>query len=205
MTFYDISVPLRPGLAVWPGDTAVTIERIARLAAGDSVNLGTFRGSLHAGTHGDAPFHFDDRGAGIDEVPPEVYVGPAVVWDVTGIDPISAEALEGAPLEGAPRLLLKTGGWTDHSVFPERVPVLTLEAPRYLASRGVRLLGVDVPSVDPIDSKDLALHHALAEYGIHILESLDLSGVEAGLYQLSALPIRIVGADAGFVRAVLWR
>lgn len=205
MEFFDVSIPLHPGLAIWPGDTPVSVERIARLAAGASVNLGTFRGSLHAGTHADAPFHFDERGAGIDGVPPEVYVGPAVVLDVTGIDPISTEALERAPLEEGPRLLLKTGGWTDHSVFPVRVPVLTPDAPRYLASRGVRLLGVDVPSVDLIDSKDLALHHALAENGIHILESLDLTGVEAGVYQLSALPIRIVGADAAFVRAVLWR
>jgi arylformamidase len=83
--------------------------------------------------------------------------------------------------------------------------VVAADVPAFLASRGIRLLGVDVPSVDPIESKDLEIHHALADHGIHILESLDLSAVAPGLYQLSALPLRVVGADGAPVRAVLWR
>jgi arylformamidase len=204
MPFYDISIPLTSRLAVWPGDTPVSVERIARLSDGDSVNLGTLRASLHAGTHADAPYHFDDRGATIDTIPPEMYVGPALVWDVTGCDPITVGDLEKAPLDRAPRLLLRTGGWTDHTIFPTKVPVMAADVPAYLGSRGVRLLGLDVPSVDPIDSKDLALHHSLASNGIHILESLDLSAIETGIYNLSALPVLVAGADAGAVRAVLW-
>ena len=205
MVVHDISIPLWPELAVWPGDTPASVRRIARLADGESVNLGTLTASLHAGTHADAPYHFEDDGVGIDAVEAEVYVGPAVVWDVRGCDPIRISDLERAPLAEAPRLLLRTGGWTDHTVFPTSVPVVADDVPAYLASRGVRLLGVDVPSVDPIDSKTLSLHHALLANGIHILESLDLSAVEQGVYNLSALPIRVVGGDAAPVRAVLWR
>jgi arylformamidase len=115
------------------------------------------------------------------------------------------EHLIGLRFDGVPRLLLRTGAWADHSRFPERVPTIACDVPAFLRSRGIKLLGIDVPSVDTIESKDLPNHHALARCGIHILESLDLSGVEPGLYQLSALPLRLVGADAAPVRAVLWR
>jgi arylformamidase len=205
MTVFDVSLPLEPGLAVWPGDTPFSIERISRIDAGDLVNLGSIRASLHAGTHVDAPFHFKEDGTRIDEIELEVFVGPAVVVDVTGHKAITVQLLEEKSIGSAPRLLLKTGGWTDHSVFPESVPVIAPDVPAYFREQGIRLLGVDVPSVDPIDSEHLANHHELAENGITILESLDLTGVEPGLYQLAALPMRVVGGDAAPVRAVLWR
>lgn len=205
MPFYDISIPLHASIAVWPGDTPVCVEQVARLAEGDSVNLGMITSSLHAGSHADAPFHFVETGNAIDAVPLEVYVGPVLVWDVTGLEIIAIDDIQKAPLEQASRLLLRTGGWSDHTRFPDSVPVIAADVPHYLASKGIRLLGVDVPSVDAVESKDLPNHHALAKFGIHILESLDLSGVEPGIYQLSALPIRVTGADAAPVRAVLWR
>ena len=205
MPFFDISIPLRVELAVWPGDTPVSVKQIASLAAGDTVNLGALTSSLHAGTHADAVLHVDVSGRSIEVVDPQVFVGTAQVCDVSGRDVIRTEHLSQFPLGSASRLLLKTGGWTDHTRFPERIPVIAPDVPALLASHGIKLLGVDVPSVDPIDSKDLPNHHALATYGIQILESLDLSAVEPGLYHLSALPLRIVGADAAPVRAVLWR
>ena len=101
------------------------------------------------------------------------------------------------------RLLLKTGAWPDGAPFPERIPLLSPDVPAWLDAHGIRLLGLDVPSVDAIDSHDLPIHHALAAAGVHILESLDLSAVPAGVYELIALPLRIAGGDAAPVRAVL--
>jgi len=101
--------------------------------------------------------------------------------------------------------LLKTGGWPDSKVFPKIIPVIAPDVPNWLQDRKVKLLGLDVPSVDPVEAKVLANHHALAAANIAIVESLDLSQVEAGVYQFCALPLRISGGDAAPVRAILWR
>ena len=201
--FYDITIPVWDGLAVWPGDTPYRFELSWKMVEGASVNVGAVTMSTHTGTHADAPFHFDPAGAAIDAIDPGVYVGPCVVADVAGFDPIPADALAALDLTGAPRLLLKTGAWTDHATFPERIPVMEPGVPGWLASRGVFLIGLDVPSVDAIDSADLPNHHALARSGIHILESLDLRAVPPGRYHLTALPLRLAGADASPVRALL--
>ena len=103
------------------------------------------------------------------------------------------------------RLLVKTGRWSDSTVFPDRIPVIAADVPAWLQKNGVKLLGVDLPSMDDIDSKSLQNHHALAKAGIAILESLDLSDVPAGTYNFAALPLKIAGADGAPVRAVLWR
>ena len=101
------------------------------------------------------------------------------------------------------RSLLKTGGWNDTTLFPEHISVLAENVPDYLNKKGIFLIGVDVPSVDQIDSKTLPIHHALGKNGIYILESLRLKDVPPGLYDLIALPLRLAGADGCPVRAVL--
>ncbi len=205
MRIYDITIPIQKSLAPWPGDTPYTFTWNMRMSDGAGINLGTIQMSVHTGTHADAPFHFLNRGATIDESDLDVYCGPAVVIDVAGRSVIHPEDLAGVDLAHTPRVLLKTGAWRDHARFPDDVPVISTDLPAFLQAREVRLLGVDVPSVDRLDSKDLPNHHALAECGIRILESLDLSEVSAGEYELLALPLRLVGADASPVRAVLRR
>ncbi len=143
-------------------------------------------------------------------MPLEAYVGNAVVVDLTKLfagrkdeidrtRQIGVADLEAfsASFEQAPRLLLKTGVWNDSKVFPDWIPVIAREVPDWLAERKVKLLGLDLPSVDPIEAKKLTNHHALAAARIAIVESLDLSEVEAGIYHLSALPLKIAGGDAG--------
>jgi arylformamidase len=95
--------------------------------------------------------------------------------------------------------------WNDSKIFPACIPVIAPDVAEWLHARKVKLIGLDLPSVDPIEAKQLVNHHALAAAGIAIVESLDLSAVEAGIYHFSALPLRIKGGDAGPVRAVLWR
>src|SRR6266536_4455274 len=103
------------------------------------------------------------------------------------------------------RLLIKTGRWSDSEIFPNQIPVISADVPGWLQKNGVKLLGLDLPSVDEVDSKSLPNHHALARAGIAIIESLDLKNVGAGIYNLVALPLKIAGGDAAPLRAVLWR
>ena len=168
--------------------------------------------SVHSGTHADAPFHFDDGGGTMEAVPLGAYVGPALVVDLAHKFKTAGGFIETKDLEpvreqiaATRRLLLKTNCFADSAEFPESIPVLEPAAIASLRELQLLLLGVDVPSVDPIMARHLANHHALHAAGIAIVESLDLREVEAGEYQLASLPMAIQGADGAPVRAILWR
>ena len=203
MTFYDITLPLSPAIAPWPGDTPFTLTRNAVLANGDSVNLSSLCMSVHNGTHTDAPYHFSDAGITAEKLDLSAYIGRAVVLDMSGKALITAEDLTTVDFSAAPRVLFKTGGWQNHSRFPDAIPILAPNVPAYLHVCGVVLAGFDVPSVDALDSKDLPIHHALGAFNIAILESLLLRDVPPGIYDLLALPLKLVGADGAPVRAIL--
>jgi arylformamidase len=203
MKTHDITLALRDALPCWPGDTPFRFALAWSKAEGATVNVGQFSTSIHIGTHVDAPFHFDSDGASIDALNLDPFIGPARVVDVRGCSVIRIEDLKPFDLSAVPRLLLRTDGWLDHSRFPESIPVLDRDVPGYLKDHGVILLGLDVPSVDQIDSQDLPIHHALGSFGIAILESVDLTRVEPGVYELIALPLKIGGGDGSPVRAIL--
>ncbi|MBI2516100.1 MAG: cyclase family protein [Opitutae bacterium] len=204
MKFIDISRPLHTGTPNWPGDTTADFSIVLTKAQGASVNVGRLVMSVHTGTHADAPYHYNDAGAKMDEVPPETYIGPARVVDVRSHRTITPALLAAHDFAGTPRVLFKSDYWTNPAVFPPAGwPELAVETPAWLAARGVKLTGFDVPSVDHLTSKDLPIHHALDRAGIVILESLDLSAVTPGAYELIALPLRLRGGDGSPVRAVL--
>lgn len=203
MKIHDITLTLRDELPCWPGDTPYRFALAWSKQDGASVNVGQVSTTVHIGTHVDAPFHFDDGGATIEALGLDPYLGPARVIDVRGRQVIGIKDLEPFDLSETPRLLLRTDGWLDHSRFPESIPVLDERVPAYLREQGVILLGLDVPSVDQIDSKTLPIHHALGTLGIMILESVDLTRVEPGVYELIALPLKLEGADGSPVRAIL--
>ena len=214
MKIWDISRTLSNEFAEWPGDEPFHYRLTNEIAKGASVNLGAVSLSVHNGTHADARFHFETNGESIEKAPLGLYLGPATVVDLSQsfsrlkekhlitLDDLRPDAEE---IAATSRLLLKTGRWSDSTVFPEKIPVLAADVPVWLQKNGVKLLGVDLPSVDDIDSKSLQNHHALALAGIAIIESLDLSDVASGVYNLAALPLKIAGADGAPVRAVLWR
>ena len=211
-TIWDISRPLTNDLAPWPGDTPFRYELRWYLSETCSVNVGAMIMSVHNGTHADAPFHFTGKGATIDSVPLENYLGPAVVIDLakkfSRTQPFVAIAdLEHAHSQIAEtrRVLLKTNCFPDSKRFPDWIPVLQPEAIAWLRELHVVLIGVDLPSVDPIEAKVLANHYALTAGNIAIIEALDLSEIETGVYQFAALPLKVVGGDAAPVRALLWR
>jgi len=127
------------------------------------------------------------------EVPPEPLILPRHLGDIDLAEP--------------PRLLLKTGSvpaaGDGPTAFPESFSALSPELAHALGAAGALLVGLDTPSVDPFDSTDLAAHHALVAGGVVNLEGLVLEEVPPGLYELIALPLRLVGLDASPVRAVL--
>jgi arylformamidase len=200
---YDISIPLKPGVAVWPGDAPYRHDFTWKKSRGASVNVSQIALSVHTGTHTDAPYHFLDSGKSIDQLRLEPYFGLARVIDLCGRGSIRKSDLVEFDLSETPRVLMRTDSWTDHSRFPESIPVMEQDVPELLAACGVLLVGVDVPSMDALDSKDLPIHHALARHGICILESLWLAHVPAGIYHLAALPLLLVGSDGAPVRAIL--
>lgn len=199
----DISQPLTNSIAHWPGDTPFSYETAFSKEQTGSVNIGRITTSLHTGTHVDAPFHFNDEGEKILDLDIELYIGPARVIDVSGYEKVNSEVLKQFDLEDTERVLLRTSVPNDSEVFPNRIPELTADMADYLGSKGVRLLGVDVPSVDQLDSKEMETHHALYRNGIHILENIMLDEVEEGNYELIALPLPIKDGDGSPVRAVI--
>jgi arylformamidase len=214
MKIWDISRTLSKDLAEWPGDEPCHFRLTKEKAEGGSINLGAISMSVHNGTHADARFHFDMNGESIEKVSLETYLGRATVVDLAPafLDAkekhlITIEDLQPSAEQIAvtSRLLVKTGRWSDSTVFPDKIPVIAADVPAWLQKNGVKLLGLDLPSVDEIDSKSLQNHHALARAGISIVESLDLGEVASGIYQFAALPLKIAGGDGAPMRAVLWR
>jgi arylformamidase len=162
--------------------------------------------STHCGAHADAPLHYDPNGASIDQLDLGDFIGPARVIDARGENPLCgfddiAAALDGAP----PRLLFRLMERLDPMVWPTGFRALAPDAVERLALRGIRLIGVDVPSVDPETSKELPSHMVCRAHDLRIIENLVLADVAPGDYELIALPLKLAGLDAAPVRAVLRR
>ena len=206
----DVTRKLRDGHPNWPGDAPLEIRVNGRIAEGSSVNVGSLSTSLHVGTHVDAPWHYDDGGARLGGLDLERWVGEALVVDVRSDAPfVTADAIEAAVAAtgaAAPpaRLLLCTGQRDDWgTTFPVDFRAIEPGAIAWAGAHGVRLLGTDAPSVDPLTSKDLPAHAACAAHDVAILEGLALERVAAGRYELICLPLSLPEADAAPARAIL--
>jgi arylformamidase len=203
MQIFDISRRLQNEMPVWPGDTAFHFEVSSFNGGNGTVNVGSLQLSTHTGTHVDAPYHFDDQGKRIIDLDLDLYIGPVRVIDMKGKESIGAKDLHDINLDGIERIILRTLSWNNPAEFPNQIPHLNPDIAPFLASKGIRLIGVDVPSVDPIDSQTLDAHHSLHKYGIHILESVLLDDIDSGDYELIALPLPLVEGDGSPVRAIL--
>jgi arylformamidase len=201
---WDITQPLRPGMPHWPGDTPFESEGVWSMGPGVPVNVGRFSSSVHNGTHGDAPFHYDAGGATAERVDLEIYLGPCRLIDARGAEArVEAADLAGL-LDGTPpRVLLRTYEAFPHDAWDSDFKAVSPEAIALLADHGVRLIGVDSMSLDPETSKTMDAHRAVAARGMAILEGLVLTEPPPGDYELIALPLPLVGMDASPVRAVL--
>ena len=206
MEILDISPPVSERTAVFPGDVPYSREVSLDWASGHHLELSSLRSTLHVGAHTDAPVHYHPEGADIASQDLSAYLGPCRVIRVE-VAPgarITPEDLAGAPLD-APRVLLRTDSYPDPERGRDDFASLSPELVDHLADAGARLVGIDTPRVHPADSKRLESHRRLFARGLVNLEGLWLREVEPGPYTLVALPLRLVGADASPVRAVLLR
>jgi arylformamidase len=200
---YDITPLISARLKVWPGDTPPAREVLCDLAKGDNITLSTLHATVHLGAHADAPGHYAAGGAAIHERDLMPYLGPCQVMHVAAPrgSRITLSMLPGPVMSD--RLLIATGTYPDPEDFNTDFAALSPDLVDWLGEQGILLLGIDTPSVDLFDSKDLPAHAACARHDVSILEGLALRGVPAGSYELIALPLRLEGFDASPVRAVL--
>jgi arylformamidase len=200
---YDITPPVSERLRVWPGDTPPTREVLCDLRRGDTITLSTLHATVHLGAHADAPSHYGADAPAIDARSLDYYLGPCQVLRVpaargTRIGPADVRATVTTP-----RVLLATGTFPDPEAFNTDFAALSPELVETLHAQGVKLIGIDTPSVDLFDSKDLPAHRTFLRLDMAILEGLVLRDVPEGAYELIALPLRLVGFDASPVRAIL--
>ena len=173
------------------------------MARGDAVNVGRIASSPHVGTHVDAPWHVDDNGGRVGALPLDAFWGPAWVVDARGHDRLDVDLFVDLDIAAAPRLLVRTQEHTDVRRLETEFPVLTPAAIAHLAVQGCRLFGVDVCSVDAVDSTTLPVHRAMAAAAIPNVENLLLDAAPTGIHMLSALPVSWPDMDAAPLRAVL--
>ena len=204
---FDITVPIHMEMAIYPGDDPPQQKWLHRMQDGDPNNLSTLLLGSHTGTHVDAPYHFVPNGITLDQVSLAVFVGKAVVIEISNPKCITATELQGHPIGSCERVLFKTrnsllitsGGFREDFVYIEA------EAAEHLVRQGVRLVGVDYLSVDKSGSESSAAHHALLGRGVVIIEGVDLSSVEPGTYTLVCLPLKVTGAEGAPARVILIR
>ena len=201
---WDISPPVHAGAPVFPGDTPYRQEWAATIAPGCPVNVSAITLSPHVGAHADAPLHYDPQGTAIGVVDLLPFLGRCRVVHAIGCGPLVrrehlAHAWAGLP----PRVLVRTYARAPQDAFDEALPAFDAALIEALADQGVQLVGIDSASVDPAASKDLPSHQVLRRRGLRVLENLVLDDVPEGDYELIALPLKLVAADASPVRAVL--
>lgn len=204
---WDISPPVHAGTPVFPGDTPFALQWAARIGPGCPVNVSALTLSPHVGAHADAPLHYDAAGAAIGALALEPFLGPCRVVHAIGCGPLVqwshlAHALDATP-DPPPRVLVRTYARAPLDRFDDALTAFAPETVERLADRGVQLIGIDTASIDPAASKTLPSHQVIRRRGLRVLENLVLDDVPEGDYELIALPLRLLGADASPVRAVL--
>lgn len=204
MTLIDISPIVDEAIAVWPGDTPYVRTINTDMTAGENLTLSDIRTTVHVGAHADSPSHYVETGQDIASRKLDYYIGACVVLHV---DDVRGRRIMPYDLHGkditAARVLLRTGTFPDPRAWNDDFASLSPELVDFLHERGVITIGIDTPSVDPMESKALEAHHALAQHDMANLEGLVLDHVAEGTYELIALPLRLAGADGSPVRAVL--
>jgi arylformamidase len=201
---YDISPLISERIAVFPGDVKFTRNMAMSFEKGDHLQLSSFQTTNHLGAHTDAPNHYRAGLSGIDERALSIYMGRAQVIRVT-VDKgerILPKHISGKKIS-APRVLFHTGTFPDPNQWNSDFAALSPELIHQLANEGVKLVGIDTPSIDPENSKALESHQAVADHNMAILEGIVLTKVPEDQYTLIALPLKIEGADASPVRAIL--
>lgn len=206
MKIYDVTMPVKNGMLVWPGDPRVSIETKTTVEK-HGVKLSWLSFSSHTGTHVDAPSHFLERGVDLDKVPLEKFIGSCQVVDLTSVRDreIAPSDLLSIRVKKGDRILFKTGNFRllRKKTFPSSYISLSLEAANLLAQKKIHLVGTDFLGIEKRKNPGHPVHKTLLSAGIVIVEGLDLGSVPAGRYQLYCLPLNVVGVDGAPARVVL--
>ncbi|MDE2607163.1 MAG: arylformamidase [Burkholderiales bacterium] len=201
---WDISPPVLEGAPVFPGDTPYRQRWAARIAPGCPVNVGELTLSPHVGAHADAPLHYDPQGLPAGALDLDAYLGPCRVIHAIARGPLVRwEHLAHAAQALPPRVLVRTYERAPVDRWDPALAAFAPETIERLADAGVRLVGIDTASIDPAESKTLDSHQVIRRRGLRVLENLVLDAVPEGDYELIALPLKLMTADASPVRAVL--
>lgn len=207
MAVYDITMTLWPGMPTYPGEPGPEIDYLKRIGDNSSANVSQVSLGSHCGTHIDAPHHFIDGRATVEELPLEALIGPAFVVEHTGDGHITAADLErsGIPAD-ARRLLAKTrnGRFADDEEFHTDFIAFAPDAGAWLVDRGLVLVGIDYLSIEQFRSPTHEVHLALLRAGVVVLEGLDLRAVAPGRYSIACAPLKLAGAEGAPARVFLW-
>jgi arylformamidase len=203
---YDISVPIRSGGLVYPGNPEIDIALQQAVAKGAGANVSTIRFGSHTGTHADAARHFFDDGQTVDKIPLERLIGPALLLSFPDdVRSVGAAELRAHDIKGQTRILLRTrnSAFLSQKEFVKDYTYLAPDGAQYLVDQGVELVGIDYLSIEQFHSGHHLTHRTLLERSVVIVEGLDLSVPPPGEYQFICLPLRIEGCDGAPARAVL--
>ena len=201
---WDISPPIDASSPVFPGDTPFQLAWTAQISAQCPVNVSAITLSPHVGSHADAPLHYDPAGAAIGALDLQTFIGPCRVIHAIGKGPLVRLADLAHQLENLPeRILVRTYANFPAQEFDNNLIALAPETLLALAELGVKLIGIDSASIDPADSKSLESHQLIRERNMRVLENLQLDQIDEGDYELIALPLKLMSADASPVRAIL--
>ena len=203
----DVSVAIRDGMVHWPDNPPIVVERMMDLEHGDAAIVSKISLGVHTGTHVDAPVHFNAHAPGVEAIPIDALCGKARVIAIADPREVTVRELEAASVQAGERILLKTknspAAWQEQT-FVEDAVHISVDAARWLAARKVLTVGIDYLSVGGYAAKNgAAVHHALIDAGIWIIEGLDLTHVPAGPCELVCLPIKLAGADGAPARAIV--
>lgn len=208
MKIHDVTVTIRPGMVVWPGDHQVELYRNGKIEEGANANVSNLSISVHTGTHVDAPYHFLPTGSTVELLPLDVLVGPVQAVElpdsVLFIDQKVLEAVHIHP--ETTRILFKTRNssfWSaaDDTFHTDFVGI-TEDGSQYLVEKGIKLVGIDYLSIAPY-KKSRPTHEVMLNAKMVIIEGLDLSRVDPGTYELYCLPLKLMNTDGAPARVIL--
>ncbi len=205
MKLYDITLTISESIITWPRNPKVSIQKTRLISEGDSCNVSELKFGSHCGTHIDAPYHFEENGISIDQLPLSYFIGDVTVFNIKNKEKIDLEDIKSLKLNNISRVIFKTINSTYWKLPEFRIDFvyLTKEAARYLVDSNIKLVGIDYLSIEKYGNKGADTHHTLLKNGIVVIEGLDLSEVEAGNYELIALPLKIKDCDGSPARVIL--
>jgi arylformamidase len=202
---YDVSLPIHPGMPVWPGNPQVAKDVVKAIARGGSSNVSLLHIGTHTATHVDAPRHFIEGASGVDRLEPEVLLGKARLFQLPDVHHIDRRVLEKLDMKDITRLLLGTRNSTllKQQELDLDYAFVSEDAARYLVETEIKLVGIDYLSIEEYQKEGRPAHNILLGAGVVIIEGLDLTGIPTGDYELLCLPLKLKDSDGAPARVFL--